>query len=214
MFCSVVNQDCNEIISSFIDLSSLLAMMQCNKKLNDESMVVFGKRYHKKIPKSGLKTVIKTFSPKQQEVLRRLPCRLLPGNFECLVENKCRICGVGTIWGVMSNEKSSIIEEYGLVAHESCIRSREKLLIVAGITGYIRPHLCDLRSRKRNGCFHTVAIEKQIPGIFPIEYTIKGQDLDEAHEDAARALCDKHGLEPLSSTRELYSLIKLNIFKK
>ena len=174
-------------------MPSLGTIMQCNKKLNHESMVVFGERYHKKIPKNGLMTVMRAFRPRQREVLLRLLWRVLPGNFECLVENKCRICGTGPR---LYDKKVRIIEEYGLVAHESCVRARERLLIVGGITGYTRPHLGSLRSRKRDGCFHEVAIEKEIRGIFPKKYTINGQDLDNAHEDAAIAICEKFGIDP------------------
>lgn len=183
------NQDCNDVICSFMDVSSLSKLMRCSKDLGYESMSRLGDKYEKKTPKTGLMTVSRAFPPEQRSKLQKL----LPGNGEHVLTNKCRICEKK--FSIRRGDVR-IMEEYGFIAHEACVNSKERVLISYGVTGFILSYMESLRVRNRvkGSTTNMVSIEFEIPGVFPKEYTLDGQNLDDAHESAAQAICDKFSI--------------------
>ena len=179
MLFNLCNKDCNEYIYSFIDVSSLSKLMQCNLEFNKKSMEVLGTRY-KRSPlvvynkrnkhRNKPMTILRSF-----HVNERCKLQQLLGNGKYGFMNLCMICKQ-----FIPKYHPIVIQGYGLFAHELCVSSREKKIT----NSYARPYMMKLRTRIVRG--EVMAIEFNIPDVYPEKYTLSGQDIDGAMERASQ----------------------------
>lgn len=186
MIVDVINDDCNKVICSYLDISSIAKIMQLNKKYNKGAMGTLVETYKlpfNKITRKGrIMHMGKLLTPRNQGIAKEF---LISGeeHSRAVLMMKCMLCG----------QKCPSISKYGFVAHSKCVKKKEQ--IVNGRTSPINldmlPYTEGLRKRVlQSSSITQYAIKEEIPGVYPHELSLRGyidinqKEIQEAREKA------------------------------